>query len=120
MLSLNTIVLCSKDPKKLVEFYKKVFGRDVDWTGGDYSGFKVGASYLVIGYHDRIKGKNQNPAQIMLGFETTDVQGEFERIKKLGALSVAPPYHPGEEPDMWLATLADPDGNYFQLETPMK
>jgi hypothetical protein len=32
------------------------------------------------------------------------------------------PYQPDKERDSnaWLATFADPDGNYFQLLTPMK
>ncbi len=56
----------------------------------------------------------------MLHFHCEFRAGEFARIKDLGAEVVAEPYHPSEEPSMWLATLADPDGNYFQLATPMK
>ena len=51
-------------------------------------------------------------------FETRDVKGEFERIKKLGAAVVAEPYHPAVEPKAMIATFADPDNNYFQLVTP--
>jgi predicted enzyme related to lactoylglutathione lyase len=52
----------------------------------------------------------------MLNFETSQVKEEFERIKALGAEVIRAPY------DMeggWIATLADPDGNYFQLVSPM-
>jgi predicted enzyme related to lactoylglutathione lyase len=51
-----------------------------------------------------------------LVFETTQVQEEFARIKALGAQVIREPYAIGEG---WIATLADPDGNYFQLTTPM-
>ena len=45
-----------------------------------------------------------------------DVRGEFERIVRLGATAVQPPYDFAEENmKMVIATLADPDGNYFQL-----
>jgi predicted enzyme related to lactoylglutathione lyase len=44
------------------------------------------------------------------------VQEDFERIKALGGAMVRAPYAIG---DGWLATLADPDGNYCQLVTPM-
>jgi predicted enzyme related to lactoylglutathione lyase len=47
---------------------------------------------------------------------TYEVQAEFERIKALGASVIAAPYAIGEG---FIATLADPDGNYFQLMTPM-
>ena len=42
---------------------------------------------------------------------------EFDRIKKLGAEVISEPYKMGEG-NFWIATLADPDGNYFQLMTP--
>jgi predicted enzyme related to lactoylglutathione lyase len=54
---------------------------------------------------------------MMLNFETTQVQEEFERIKALGGMVVRAPYKIGEG---WIATLADPDGNYFQLMNPME
>ena len=56
----------------------------------------------------------------MFNFETDDVKGEFERIKGLGAISVAEPYIPSEDSKMTMATLSDTDGNFFQLMTPMK
>jgi predicted enzyme related to lactoylglutathione lyase len=49
------------------------------------------------------------------------VSGDFERCKTAGATVVAEPYNPGDGSDdtMRIATLADPDGNYFQLMSPM-
>jgi uncharacterized glyoxalase superfamily protein PhnB len=38
-----------------------------------------------------VTGKNQQPGRIMLNFETSDVTGEFERIKAAGAEVVAEP-----------------------------
>jgi predicted enzyme related to lactoylglutathione lyase len=119
MLNLNSILLGSDNPKRLVDFYKKVLKKDVEWSGGDFSGFKAGVGYLMIGPHAKVKGISKNPERIIFNFEISDVKGEFERIKGIGAEVIAKPYHPGEEPSMWLATLADPDGNYFQLATPM-
>ncbi|MGH2526106.1 MAG: VOC family protein [Actinomycetota bacterium] len=51
--------------------------------------------------------------------ETTDVKSEFDRLRDAGATVVQEPYSPGEAPEMFIATFADPDGNYFQLITPM-
>ncbi len=74
----------------------------------------------MIGPHSEVKGKSQTPQRIMVSFVTKDVQAEFARIKELGATVIAEPYMPSaqESPDTWLATLADPDGNYLQLSTP--
>lgn len=119
MLNFNSILLFSENPSTLSDFYQKVFQKEPDWKEGDYSGFQVGAGFFTIGPHDKVTGKNQSPERIMLNFETEDVKAEFERVKGLDASVVADPYQPEEDPKMWIATLADPDGNYFQLMTPM-
>jgi len=90
-----------------------------DWSDEDngWFGFRVGDGSLAIGPHSEVKGKNPQPGRIMLNFATADVNGEFERIKALGAEVVAEPYEPGGG-GMVMCTFADPDGNYFQLTTP--
>lgn len=120
MLNLTTVMLFSDNPGSLAEFYKKVFEKDPDWEMDDYHGFGVGDAMIMIGPHDKVHGKNQNPERIIINFKTPEVEEEFDRIKEIGAHVIAEPYHPGEEPDMWLATFADPDGNFFQLASPME
>lgn len=120
MLKFNSILLFSEDPKSLSEFYKKVFEMEPGWDEGGYSGFWVGGGAVTIGPHDKVHGKSQNPERIIINFETEDVEGEFQRIKELGAKVIAEPYSPGEATDMMLATFEDPDGNFFQLATPFK
>lgn len=118
MLNFNSILLSSKNPKKLTDFYKKVFEKKPDMEDDKYSGFLVGSCFLSIGPHDKVHGKNPNPERVLLNFETKDVKGEFERIKGLGAKVVAKPYQMAEEWDGWITTFADPDNNYFQLMSP--
>lgn len=120
MLNLNSILIFSEKPSTLLTFYKKVFQTEPAWSGNEFHGFMAGKGMLIIGPHDKVHGKNKNPERLMFNLETTDVQKEFARLKKAGATEIAAPYHPGEEPTIELATLADPDGNYFQLNTPMK
>lgn len=119
MLNFNSILLSTEDPKKLADFYKEVLQKDPDWSDGTYYGFMAGNTFLSIGFHDKIKGRNSNPDRILLNFETSDVKGDFERIKKLGAKVIAEPYQMDKDSG-WIATLADPDGNYFQLMPPWK
>ena len=120
MLNFNSLLLFSEAPKKLVDFYRQVLGREPKWQEGEYTGFENGACTLVIGPHSKVVGQNKNPERIILNFETGDVKGEFERIKKLGVKVIADPYHMEDNQDFTIATLADSDGNYFQLVSPMK
>ncbi len=120
MLSLNAILVFSESPNELVEFYKKVFEMDAGWTGGDFTGFKVGDGMIAFGPHDKVHGKNTNPERIIFNLESDNFEKDFERIKGTGAKVIQEPYHPGEDTAMSIATFEDPDGNYFQLVTPMK
>lgn len=119
MLTFNSILIFSENPKELAEFYKKVFESEPTWDNGGYTGFTVGEGMVMVGPHDKVHGENKNPERMILNYQTEDVESEFKRIKELGAKVVAEPYHPGEDKQMMLATFADPDGNYFQLATPM-
>jgi predicted enzyme related to lactoylglutathione lyase len=47
------------------------------------------------------------------------VRSDFERLKAAGATVVREPYTLDDAADAWVATLADPDDNYFQLMSPM-
>jgi predicted enzyme related to lactoylglutathione lyase len=118
MLNFKTVLLFSENPKKLSDFYKKVFEKEPDWEDGGYSAFGVGNCSIMVGPHDKVKGKSQNPERFMFNLETDNVNEEFKRIEKLGAKVIAKPYSPMEGSDALIATFADPDGNFFQLATP--
>lgn len=119
MLTFNSLLLFSEDPAMLSEFYTRIFNQDPDWHGGEYFGFSLGDVMLVIGPHDKVKGKNKTPERMLINLETDDIENEFERIKELGAKVIKEPYAPGESEEMSIATFEDPDGNFFQLVTPM-
>ena len=119
MLTLNSIMIGSDDPKQLADFYTKVLGEPT-WSDQGYTGWQLGAAGLMIGSHSEVKGQNEMPARVMWNLETTDVKGEFDRIKGLGATVIQEPYQPGggEGQEFWMATFADADGNYFQIASP--
>ena len=119
-LNLNNVMLGSEDSKRLADFYAQVLGEpNPDWSdpSNGWFGWQVGDGSIAIGPHSEVKGKSQEPPRIMLTFQTSDVQGEFERIKGVGAQVIAEPYEPGGQ-GMVMCTFADPDGNYFQLASP--
>ena len=117
-MNFNGILIGSEDPKRLAEYYTKLFGQP-GWEGDGYTGWQIGTGYITVGPHDQVKGKSTHPGRVIWNIETDDVAGEFDRLKGAGATVVQEPYHPGEAAEMWIATFADPDDNYFQLMSPM-
>ena len=118
MLSLNSIMIGTKQPTALATFYEKVLGKPADMVDKDsgFWGWQVGSAFLSVLEHSAMGGSTKDPGRVMFNFETRQVKEEFERIRALGAKVIQEPYEMGEG---WIATLADPDGNYFQLMTPM-
>lgn len=117
-LKVNGVLFGSENPKVLAEFYTSLLG-EPSWQDGEWTGYGEQGE-IAVGPHSEVKGKNTSPGRIMVMFVVEDVKAEFDRIKGIGAEVVAEPYQPGEAPDMWLATFADPDGNYFQIGSPWK
>ena len=120
MLKLMGVMIGSGDPETLGRFYTSIFGAP-EWEDQGFTGWQLGGAGLMIGPHSDVKGRNEMPGRIMWNLETPDVQAEFERIKGLGATVVQEPYSPGgsDSDSFRLATFEDPDGNYFQLMSPM-
>lgn len=102
-------------PKELADFYTKIFNKNPDMQDGGWSGWKVGGVFFSVGEHSEMGGMAKDPGRMMFVLETTEVKEEFERMKAAGATVIKEPY---EMQGAWIATLADLDGNYFQLMTP--
>ena len=117
-MRFSGILIGSEDPQRLVAYYTKLFGDPV-WSEGGFTGWQFGPAWITVGLHDKVKGQNASPGRVIWNLETEDVKGEFERLKGAGATVVQEPYQPGEMPEGWIATFADPDDNYFQVMTPM-
>jgi predicted enzyme related to lactoylglutathione lyase len=118
MLNLNSIMIGTTQPKVLATFYEKVLGKPAEMADDEngFFGWQVGSAYFSVLEHSELGGSSKDPGRVLMNFETTQVKEEFERIKAQGAAVIRAPYEMGGG---WIATLADPDGNYFQLVTPM-
>ncbi len=121
-MNFNSILIGTEDPKRLTEYYTKLLGKPTMEDSG-YSGWLIGSGWVTIGPHDQVTGKNPQPGRLLWNIETADVRGEFDRLVAAGATVVREPYDPGEGSDQsaqgLIATFSDPDGNYFQLMSPM-
>ena len=121
-MNLNSILIGSDDPARLTGYYSKLFG-DPTWDEGGYTGWMIGSGAVTVGPHSQVKGRNVEPGRVIWNIETPDVRGEFERMKGAGATVVQAPYTPEGMPEdageALICTFEDPDGNYFQLMSPM-
>jgi len=118
-MNLNSILIGSDDPKRLAEYYTKLFG-DAGWDDGGYTGWQIGSGWMTVGPHDQVHGANSEPGRVIWNIETADVKAEFNRMAAAGATVVAEPYTAGGgDMEGTICTFSDPDGNYFQLMSPM-
>ncbi|HET7027121.1 MAG TPA: VOC family protein [Candidatus Limnocylindrales bacterium] len=116
-MNFNSILIGSEDPKRLVDYYRRLFG-DPTMDDGTYTGWMLGSGFVAVGPHSEVHGENREPGRIIWNIEADDVRAEFDRLKAAGAIVVREPYQ-FEGTAGWIATLADPDGNDFQLMSPM-
>jgi predicted enzyme related to lactoylglutathione lyase len=120
-VNFNNILIGSEDPQRLVEYYSSLFGKPAMEEGG-YAGWQIGTGFIAVGPHDEVHGNNGQPGRLLWNVESADVPGDFARFKAAGAIVVRDPYNPaGPGGDgMLIATFADPDDNYFQLQSPWR
>ncbi len=117
-MNFNSILIGSEDPQRLVDYYTKLLGAPTMSDSG-YTGWLIGSGFVTVGPHSEVHGKNTAPGRLIWNIETPDVKGDFERLKAAGAIVVREPYEFEEAPGSSIATLGDPDDNYFQLVSPM-
>jgi predicted enzyme related to lactoylglutathione lyase len=117
-MNFTNILIGSEDPERLVDYYTKLFGEPTMADEG-YTGWLIGRGFMSVGAHSEVHGKSAHPGRIIWNIETEDVRGVFDRFVAAGAIVVREPYNFEQAPESWIATLADPDDNYFQLMSPM-
>src|SRR5262245_22628388 len=117
-MNFNSILIGSEDPGRLAAYYTKVLGEPI-WSDGGFTVFQVGSGVVSVGPHSEVSGRNAQPGRLIWNIESDDVKGDFERMKAAGATIIREPYEFEDAPGSLIATFADPDDNYFQLNSPM-
>jgi predicted enzyme related to lactoylglutathione lyase len=117
-MNFNNIMIGTDNAPALADFYRRVLG-DPTYSDDSYTTWQIGSGVVSVGAHSEVHGKNAEPGRFIWNIESDDVKGDFARMKAAGATVVREPYQLGEgDQTVWIATLADPDGNYFQLASP--
>jgi len=118
---IDSVLLFSKDPKNLADFYKQKVGLEVELVG-EYGnnfeekifGVKAGDSNLLsILHHSKLKGPNKEPERFMINFEVDNIEESVSKLEKNGVKKIQEIYH--VEDYGKIATFEDPDKNYFQM-----
>jgi len=117
-MNFNNILIGSDNAERLAAYYEKLFGEPM-YKDATYTVWQLGSGAVAVGPHSEVHGKNEQPGRLIWNIESDDVKADFERFKAAGAIVVREPYTFEEAPGSWIATLADPDDNYFQLQSPM-
>ena len=99
------------------EFYKKLFGWEIDYGWGkDYATFNTGEGALSGGGLDR--KDNIMPGNIIMYIHVDDINAMLKKAVKLGAKKVK---EKTEIPNVgWFGLFTDLDGNTIGLFTPKK
>lgn len=102
------------DLKRSGEFYKKLFGWEIDYGWGpNYAVFNTGEGVLTGGGLDR-KDKIV-PGSIIIYIQVEDINGMLDKVEKLGGKKVQ------EKKDIpnvgWFGLFEDLDGNTIGLFT---
>lgn len=115
---MEAVLLFSDNAKKLAVFYKNVVGLKAGMEGemGESEQvyeFNFGNCSLYIMDHSDIHGKSKEPKRMFFNIEVDDIEKEVARLKSHKVRVVADTYHVQDYG--LIATLEDPDGNYFQF-----
>lgn len=115
---ISAILLWSEDYKALSTWYKEKLGLEIieELTHPDDTGvgLSVGESYLWIGKHSKVKGKNTDPYRIMFNISVDSVSQVYEELVGKGVEFIAEPFK-APTFDSYFATFKDLDGNILQL-----
>ncbi len=116
--NISAVLIWSENYSALVDWYKDKLGLEVieelnhpEDTG---VGLRVGESYLWIGQHSEVKGKNQDPYRIMFNITVDSVQKAYEELVAKEVNFIAKPFK-APTFDKYFATFTDLDGNVVQF-----
>ena len=117
---ISTILIWSEDFRKLADWYQKTLGfkiieeLDHPQDTGVLFEINAGGTWLWIGQHSEVKGKNPDPHRHMFNLNVISVSETHHNLKNKGVKFLAPPFK-APTFDKYFATFYDLDGNLLQI-----
>ncbi len=106
---IGSILLGTRDPARLRDWYRAAFGAEPNDDGFLIFG-QVG---LLIDERDDVAAQNSEPGRVILNFHVDDARATAARLDEIDSVWLSRV----EERDfgMLFGTVVDPDGNYVQI-----
>ena len=110
---LRVSTIWSEDLNNLLPFYRDTLSLGVEMETPEFVILGDPDSPTVaLGTHSEVRGKASDPFRHIVGFESDDIQADFQRLKGRGVEFIEEPNNQG---GAWVATFKDPEGNLLQL-----
>jgi catechol 2,3-dioxygenase-like lactoylglutathione lyase family enzyme len=114
---LCAVLLVSRNPERLVAFYRDVLGLplEVEHHGNTLAHFgcEVGDVHFAIHPVENLPGSLPHVGAVRLAFEVFELDAMLERLSAHGVTLLRAPGADAES--FRIAVLADPDGNVLEL-----
>src|SRR4051812_50018756 len=80
LMNLNSILIGSEDPKRLADYYTRLFG-EPGWNMGGYIGWQLGSGGGTGGAPDQGKGRHAGPRRVIFYNQRGDGEGGLRRVQ---------------------------------------
>ncbi len=131
ILGVDTVAIVVSDRRKAIAWYRDVLGLRVHYLGPNDTTAATGEGtpkdpghWIELGpgrpqtrVHLCEMGGETEPGPTGITFLTSDIRGDYERMRARGVLFVSQPQR--MEWGEWLCEFQDPDGNRFDLKQPV-
>ena len=105
---LGSILLGSKDPQRLKQWYLDALRP----TENQYGFLQFGTVSILIDGRDDVAARTAEPGRVLLNFQVDDAEATARHLTSMGVTWVA---ELEQRRDGLFGTVADPDGNYVQI-----
>ena len=116
--SISAILIWSENFRALADWYQEKFGfetiEELNHPEDTGIGLAVGDSYLWIGKHSEVHGKNTDPYRHMFNIKVDSVQTCYDELSAKSVKFIAEPFK-APTFDSYFATFIDLDGNIGQI-----
>lgn len=114
--SICGVIIASRDPKDLAEFYSYVFSVpfEKEMHGGleEHYGADIGEVHVGIHPPHNLGKSEVGASSISIAYNVDSLEQVMARLADLGAVQVIAPHDEGFG---MVATYKDPDGNQFEI-----